>query len=328
VPAKPAKSTVAFYPDTCTLSYAAAAGGPNASPGDDAIAAAIRHVSAKANLCLSYTHLMEFTRGGVEHGMPEADLIDALDTVWLFRHDLVEQHELRNLLQGLSAGVVAKPRLPSAPSFLSQFEDLPLRAAADFLRYPHLKDFLFDAAADTAHRARLEVMAAAGRTFGQQLFEDRMQARNDGVSHLEFERRLDEKFIESIRTRSLQAHAFLEEVGSTPPDRALLPALLPGLREVPRLLPMHFIMNQALRGAGMVAARKDGLGSKYFTQREGDLFDLGHLVGSAYCEGFCCDKRTAEQLGDARAAIGLPPAIVFKGDKQILAKQILASVSG
>lgn len=316
-----------LYPDTSTLIYAVGGTSPTASIGDRAILEALRLISAEANLCISLAHLLELARGR-ERAAAAGALLDSLEIVWLRQSHRAEVEEVKTWLLGATAGELLLPSIPVLTSFLSLFEKIEPHSSPDLLRLTTLETYLRDAATDNEHLTRMETIAQLGRQSSQRFFADRRRTTSEGIALADVERRLDEQLHSFLLDMAKSAHAELVASGDSRyvvlrgsvfgfPEIGRFGDLLPLPWAAPRQFPTVLCFQRMIRNAAQIAARKSHTGTKYFKERGGDLFDWSHAVGAAYCDGFCCDRRTRDQLGDCRRLLGLPPPLVLERDEKV-----------
>lgn len=333
---RPQASRPFVYPDTSTLIYAAR--GKEKGSAERPVFEALCKLSKRANVCLSFGHLQELARQPDQAPL-DGDFIDTLDVVWFAQHLSVERLELRAVLRDFSSGKVSRREPPALNAFAAMFDAITPESSPGLLSVTSVGQYMRDAATDESHQRRLKQCADLGNQWAARFAADRKRAASEGLSKAELDDGLDAKMKMHLLELAQLEHQWLvqfeperyakvdpiaglfrfptnDEVASIP----LLPWADPGR------MPLVYCFHRVIRSAGAIAARKNG--SKYFKGRGGDFWDWSHLVGAAYADGFCCDKRTAEQLGDAREVLGLRPAIVFEGDDyEALAAALLAVVN-
>ncbi len=93
----------------------------------------------------------------------------------------------------------------------------------------------------------------------------------------------------------------------SPTDEEVLAAVngFPDLR----VLPYIFLSQRVVRNMSFEILKRPSRNSGAFDKQRGDLYDIAHLVGAAYCDVFTCDARTARRLGGGRELLGFCPPI-------------------
>ena len=165
----PRRDRPSLYPDWSTLVDAfRAVSGDHPRPGAGDLAAVVEDAAQRANLCLSFAHLLELLRGGdLGERRARAAWLDALDTVWLKDLDQVQELELERFLLAVF-GAKVDAGLPSS-SFLAQFPFKPSQIP-DVLQLSGV--FAWVEQMDDSDRItqQLEAFASQGPTFARQFF--------------------------------------------------------------------------------------------------------------------------------------------------------------
>lgn len=331
-PPTPGKKFV--YLDWSTFGEAFDALELSAQPRQRDLSRTVHRLADDTNLCFSFVHVWELAHlQDAAKRTAFARWLDELDLVWIRSDNDVIKSEVLHAVVDAVQGTRTPPPLPTAPSFLSMFEGLDQEALNYGLRHPALADFVELVANEPRLMARLRRFRELSVESAKRFYDDRifglkqvtkkqMLATLDGKLRANLE--VDVRYAVAQLRRDPASGLHVQRNGMfvSPTDDEVLAAVngFPDLT----VLPYVFLSQTVLRNMSFEILKRPSKNSRAFDDQRGDLFDLAHLVGAAYCDVFTCDKRVARRLADGREKLGFPPPI--SGRPEVVDRLITAQL--
>jgi len=337
-PITPKKPLV--YLDWSTLVYAFDGTSDSARDVRRNLSRTVVDISAKANLCLSFTHICELTHNRDAVGRAAmARWLDGLDAVWLRSESEVEVAELRHALVCAATGTRVPPPVPAVPSFLSMWGEALRGEALEYaLANPTLDALVELIASEPRLMTRLEQgMRGGSIAAAKQLYLDR-KAAFGSVGEAAMNADLDRRFRKRLESDALamaghlrgdaNSGLYVERDGlHVPPTDDELRARIGGALDV-TVMPYTYLAQRFIRSAAKDVLGRPNVNTKAFDEQRGDFYDIEHLVGAAYCDLFTCDQRTEQRLANGRALIGRGLPITAAGGLERLNERIASQLAG
>jgi hypothetical protein len=335
---RPAKRS--FYPDWYVLVHAFEGAAREAPAALRDLNRLIHDVAESANLCLSFSHILELLRAANrEEQLERARWLDTLDVVWLRDHDEALEWEMDRFLRR-SIGLPVEPApLPALPaSLLSLFRHWTPAHVAEVLLKGTIFQLVLHIGDSEEVCASLEKFTALGPYYNRRIFDDRQLAKRDELSDSELraflKAKLDRSLLEQVLSRNQklgaddQNYRYLKNGFWVAPDDEFVKSKMKPLDELRNDFPSVFIFQEAIRNAGFRIAQKKHTGTGWFNDpdRKGDVLDWAHLIGAAYCDVFTCDRATSKYLGDLRVQLGRSKELYREGDLSLFVEKLRNAV--
>jgi hypothetical protein len=316
-PPTPGKTFV--YLDWSAFGEAFEGFAPGASAPQRDLSGTVHALASDANLCFSLTHVWELVHlEDAPKRTAIAHWLDGLDLVWIYSNDDVIKREIIHAVLDAAHGTRTKPPVPTVPSFLRLFEGWGHDALEYALRHPSLADLVEVIAGDPGLVASLGRFRSLSVEYARRFYDD----RNEGlkrVSKEEMTAFLDRKLRANLEVDVRRAaevlrrdpgsgfHVMRNGMFVSPTDEEVL-ATVNGFPDL-TVLPWVFLSQRVERNMSFEILTRPSRDSGAFDRQRGDLYDVAHLVGAAYCDVFTCDTRVAKRLDGGRELLGFPPPI-------------------
>lgn len=314
----PANGKKWVYLDWSTFGEAFEGFSLHANAGQRALSRACHTLSAETNLCFSFIHTWELSHlGDAGRRRALAQWLDDLNLVWVRTDNDVIKSEVVHAILDAVHGTRTAPPLPTAPSFLSMFDAMDTEAASYALKNPSLGNYVELLATEPRLTGSLSRFRTLSVESAKRFYDDRVAGLRQ-VTKDEMIEVLDQKLRASL---AVDVRNAVEHLASNPssgihvlrngmfvtPTADEVLAMLNGFPDF-KALPYVFLSQRVTRSMSfeiLGTAKK----RRNFEKQRGDLYDIAHLVGAAYCDVFTCDTRVARRLERGRELIGFPPPI-------------------
>jgi hypothetical protein len=314
---QPVEGRKFVYLDWSTFVEAFEGFGLGAAQAQRELSQTVHMLAERTNLCLSLTHTWELAHLE-DPGKRDAFArwLDELDFVWTYTDNEVETREMEHAVLDAILGRRTPPKFPAAPSFLSLFhgwEDEALVYALGHLSLAHYIDAIANSERVMQSLGRWRQLSAEG---ARRFYYDRKHARSQ-VTEEHMTATLDDKLRALLEAEALQAAARLSKLADSgfhvdrggglyaPPTGSDVIKALGGFPDL-GVVPYAFLVQRFIRNLADAMLAPP---SPTSTKHRGDLYDVTHLVGAAYCDVFTCDTRTAQRLDGGREMLDLPSPI-------------------